>query len=550
VTALAIRFGVSSLLLASAAYAGVPEAGIAETVVWLLASGPLLRRVILPLIFPVATCPGCRRTVPLVGRWKCGDHYTDHRDRHILAFFCAHGHRLEGFDCPRCRATIMVQKGDRQLYRHGSAIRLRVGSSVADRDSRGVVIGHNERRQPIYLPYDRLAWHVAVTGGTGRGKSTLLLNLACQLIRDGAGLTVLDPGGDLARAVLSHVSPDRERDALYVDVADRDQPFPLNVLSAQDASEGAVLVEELLGVFRRLHGTAWGPLLAHQLRMGLKTAMFAGGSLRDVLDLFTDDRARARLVARLGDPDLRKFWTSEFPGIPAVRRAAVVNKIAPVVMHPILGPVLSNPSCALDTDELVARKQILIVNLASGSPGPEVTELLGTFLVQKVLAAAFRQVAMPEGQRVPHILIVDEFQRFMHRAAAFDQILAETRKFRLALLVANQYVEQLAAPVRAALFGNVGCLVAFRAGHRDAKILTPEFIGARSDDLLELERGQCLVRIGTDWNPVRTFPPPARLENDPTGRILARTRQRPAKMPAPKVAVAVQRPDAEPEFVH
>jgi hypothetical protein len=485
----------------------------------------------------------------LVGRWKCGDHYVDHRERHILTFFCTHGHRLEGFDCPRCRATVVVQKGDRQIYRPGSAIRLRVGSSVAGRASRGVVVGHTDRRQPIYLPYERLAWHAAISGATGRGKSTLLLNLACQFIRDGAGVTVLDPGGDLARAVLSQIPPDRERDALFVNVADREQPFPLNVLSAHDAAEGAVLVEELLGVFRRLHGTAWGPLLAHQLRMGLKTAMLASGSLRNVLDLFTDERARARLVARINDPDLRRFWTGEFPAIPAVRRAAVVNKIAPVVLHPILGPVLSNPSCALDADELIAMKQILIVNLATGSPGPEVTELLGTFLVQKVLAAAFRQVALPETQRVPHVLIVDEFQRFMHRAAAFDQILAESRKFRLALLVANQYVEQLAAPVRAALFGNVGCLIAFRAGHRDAKVLTPEFVGARPEDLLELERGQCLVRIGTDWTLARTFPPPSRPEHDPTARILAATRQRLRPPPQPGPVIPSELPSAEPEFV-
>lgn len=84
---------------------------------------------------------------------------------------------------------------------------------------------------------------------------------------------------------------------------------------------------------------------------------------------------------------------------------------------------------------------------------------------------------MPPEQRVRHVLVVDEFQRFMHRAAAFDQILAEARKYRLSLVVANQYVEQLADSVRAALFGNVGCLVGFRAGHRDARVLAPEFAG-------------------------------------------------------------------------
>jgi hypothetical protein len=382
-----------------------------------------------------------------------------------------------------------------------------------------LLLGHDTHRRSVVLPPERLAWHAAITGGTGRGKSTLLLNIVRQLMAQGAGVTVLDPGGDLACAVLQRVPPEREDDVLSLDLADRAHPFPLNILSARDAEEGAMLVEELLSVFHRLHATAWGPLLSHQLRMGLRAAMLTGGSLRDVLGLFTDSRFRARIVSHLRDPLLRTFWTEEFPTI----RGAVTNKLVPLVAHPLLGPILCTPECVLDTDRVIADQQILVVNLASGSPGDDVSVLLGSFLVQKIIAAAFRQARLPERDRIPHVLVVDEFQRFMHRTASFDQILAEVRKYRLRLLVANQFAEQLDHRVRAALFGNVGTLAAFRLGHRDARLLAAEFPGTHVDDLVELGRGQCLVRIGADWTTLRTLPPPSHPADDPTPRIIAAT---------------------------
>lgn len=496
---------------------GLPALYLAAPVVWLILSRRVLRQFLLPAVFPDTQCPGCGRSIPLFGVWKCGGHYTDHREQHILSFLCVHGHRLESFDCPRCRATIVVQGGDRKWLRHGSGLRLRSVSQLPH--DNGLLLGHDERGCPICLPDDRLAWHMALAGGTGRGKSTLLGNMAVQLIERGDGLTLLDPGGDLARAVLGNVPEERQRDVLYLDVSNRRRPFAMNILSAADELEQAVLCEELLGVFHRLYGAAWGPLLSHQLRMALLAVIKSGGTLRDVYGMFGEGRVRARIIARLPEGPLRAFWTEEFPAIPAMRRTAVTNKLAPIVFHPILAPIICAHECALDADEAIRSRQIVLVNLASGSPGDDVTTLLGTFLVQKIIAAAFRQGNRPPAGRVPHVLIVDEFQRFMHRAAAFDQILAEARKFRLALIVANQYVEQLAPAVRAALFGNVGCLTAFRVGHRDAKVLVSEFSGAIADDLMEQGRGECLIRIGTDWTKVRT-PPPIRVA-EPTEPVEA-----------------------------
>ena len=162
------------------------------------------------------------------------------------------------------------------------------------------------------------------------------------------------------------------------------------------------------------------------------------------------------------------------------------------------------------------------MNLATGTRADYTTEILGTFVVNKLVAAAYRQGNIEDrAKRVRHFFFVDEFQNFMHRASGWDRSLSELRKFNLCLILVTQFVEQVKEDIRAAIFGNVGFLVSFRVGHRDSKILKDEFAGATSQSLLELERGECLVRVGTHAMAVRTELPPT-LGHDPAPQIIER----------------------------
>jgi hypothetical protein len=171
---------------------------------------------------------------------------------------------------------------------------------------------------------------------------------------------------------------------------------------------------------------------------------------------------------------------------------------------------------------VIRKRKILIVNLATGTRADYTTEILGTFVVNKLVAAAYRQGNIEDrAKRVRHFFFVDEFQNFMHRASGWDRSLSELRKFNLCLILVTQFVEQVKDDIRAAIFGNVGFLVSFRVGHRDSKILKDEFEGATSQSLLELERGECLVRVGTHAMAVRTELPPT-LGHDPAPQIIER----------------------------
>ena len=460
--------------------------------------------------------------------------------RHALAVYSDQGHEVRSFDCMFCESTISLQKGDRELYKRWRPMEGSIAAASTKRPEFGLRFGFDRsftpgflgkmwrllRRRPIADPVivsnDVLGRHGTIFGATGMGKSTLILSLANQVFQSGDGATFLDPAGDLSRDLIRQVPPNRIEDVLYIDVADQRFPFPFNILHAGDANERNLLVDEVLGIFKNIYQRSWGDTLSHQLRMALNAALEIGGSFADVYNLFTRPEVRQRIVRRIKSKELRQYWEETFPGSSFATRMSIINKLAPIVEHPFLGPILCSRQCAFNADDVIRKRKILIVNLATGTRADYTTEILGTFVVNKLVAAAYRQGNIEDrAQRVRHFFFVDEFQNFMHRASGWDRSLSELRKFNLCLILVTQFVEQVKEDIRAAIFGNVGFLVSFRVGHRDSKILKDEFAGATSQSLLELERGECLVRVGTHAMAVRTELPPV-LGHDPAPLIIER----------------------------
>jgi len=113
--------------------------------------------------------------------------------------------------------------------------------------------------------------------------------------------------------------------------------------------------------------------------------------------------------------------------------------------------------------------------------GEDSSRLFGAMLITKLQLAAMSRQNVPEEQREDFYLYVDEFQNFA--TESFANILSEARKYRLNLILANQYLGQLEemgasgknSRVKDAVFGNVGTMIVFRVGAEDAEFLEPEF---------------------------------------------------------------------------
>jgi hypothetical protein len=139
------------------------------------------------------------------------------------------------------------------------------------------------------------------------------------------------------------------------------------------------------------------------------------------------------------------------------------------------------------------------------------------------------RVNRPEDERQDFYLFIDEFQSFS--TDAFASILAEARKYRLCLTLSHQYIDQLPLPIRQAVFGNVGTLIAFRIGNIDAEVMAKEFGNTFAPSTLaDLGRYEAVVKLlenGTNREPFlgKMLAP---LKNHPgrKDKLIARSRER------------------------
>jgi hypothetical protein len=343
--------------------------------------------------------------------------------------------------------------------------------------------------------------HLYVLGKSGCGKSTLLRNMAAQDIAAGRGLMLLDPHGDLADELLDYIPSSRIEDVIYLDPADLSRPIGFNLLERVAPDDRPLIAASVTATFKHLWRDSWGPRLEYVLYNSIAALLDyppsrGGVSLLGVPRLFTDLDYRERVVREIRDERVRAFWREEFAAYTPSAAAEVVspiqNKVGAVLASPAVRNMVGQATSTLKIAEAMDDRRIIIANLAKGRLGEAACNLLGSLLVTAVQLAAMRRTAIPEEERVDFLLVLDEFHNFT--TDAFAAMLAEARKYRLGIVAANQYLSQISAPVRDAVFGNVGTLVSFQLGHDDADELGGEFAPFNPERLTELGRGEVCVR--------------------------------------------------------
>jgi len=364
-----------------------------------------------------------------------------------------------------------------------------------------VVLGENTHRGQTTIariPASLRTRHCYIAGASGTGKSTLILNMIKQDIEAGHGVGLLDPHGDLTDDVLALIPKHRVKDVIYFDPANKQHPPAFNILATKDASERERVVDELMTTLSRMFADSWGPRLDHYLSHALMSLVrIPRTTIGDLHRLFTDDNFVQRLVAKLDDEHLLTFWNVEYARRPKNAVDSIINKLGRFLLRDSVRNVICQRDNTFDFDEIINGKKIFLARLSAGQLSDTAAQLFGTFVVSKIVSAAFRRESIPEKQRVPFYLYIDEFQRFMNLAVSFEQILAEARKYKLVLAaMANQYVNQLDVSVRQAIFGNVGTLLTFRLGVQDAQLISQEMGDFNATELQSLNVGQAIARLG------------------------------------------------------
>lgn len=351
---------------------------------------------------------------------------------------------------------------------------------------------------------DRLR-HIYSIGKTGMGKSTMLENMAIQDIQNGEGMAFLDPHGSTADKLLDYIPEHRLKDVIYFAPFDTEFPISFNVMEDVGPERRHLVVSGLMSAFEKIWEDQWSARMAYILQNTLAALLeYPGATMLSINRMLIDKVYRNKIVENVKDPTTKAFWVEEFAKYTdkyaAEATPAIQNKVGQFVSNPLIRNIVGQSTSSFDIRKIMDEKKILIVNLSKGLVGEGNANLLGAMLVTKIYLAAMSRadVTSAELKKLPNFyLYVDEFQSFANKS--FADILSEARKYKLSLNITHQYVEQMAEEVRAAVFGNVGTMIAFRVGSYDAEILEKEFAPTFTmEDIVNLGFVQIYLKLMID----------------------------------------------------
>ncbi len=344
--------------------------------------------------------------------------------------------------------------------------------------------------------------HMYVIGKTGMGKSHLLRHLAYNDIQAGRGLAFVDPHGDSADWLLDYIPAGRINDVVFINPTDIDFPIAFNVLEKVDRRYHNLVADGLVGVFKKIWAESWGPRLEYLMRNAILALLdYQDSTLLGVTRMLVDKSYRKKVIARIHDPVVKAFWVGEFSKyndkflVEAI--SPIQNKVGQFLANAVIRNIVGQPQSTINLREIMDQGKILILNLSKGKIGEESSALLGAMIITKLQLAAMSRADIAEEARRDFFLYVDEFQTFA--TESFADILSEARKYRLSLIMAHQYIEQMPEAVASAVFGNVGTLVSFRVGAADAEVLEKEFAPVfMQNDLVNLPKYGFYIKLMID----------------------------------------------------
>lgn len=337
--------------------------------------------------------------------------------------------------------------------------------------------------------------HAHFIGQTGSGKSSLMLNMIQQDLRNGDGLCVIDPHGDLIDAVVANVPNERTNDIVLFDASDGEYPVGFNILGANSEIEKNILSSDLTATFRRM-STSWGDVmdtvLANAVLAFLESSK--GGTLLDLKRFLVEKDFRKTHLGTVTDESIVYFWENEFPLIAGKPQASILIRLDAFLRQRLIRNIVCQRENKLDIRRMMDSGKVFLAKLSQGLIGEENAYLLGTMLVSRLYQSA---LSRQESQERPYFwLYLDEFQHFI--TPSMERILSGTRKYNLGLILAHQEFRQMQArsqEVASSVLSNCYTRVCFRLGDADAERFAGGFSFFDSRALQNLGVGEAIARI-------------------------------------------------------
>lgn len=392
---------------------------------------------------------------------------------------------------------------------------------------------HRYGNKPFGVLQADRGFHFYVIGQTGTGKSTLLLNMALQDAKAGRGFCLIDPHGDLANELTDTIGPNykcnpnrlgghtftrntnaqqqnsaKSTKPIIWNVADPNSPFGYNPLTRTSKALRPLVASGLIEALRKQWSDAWGVRMEHLLRYAILALLeLPQTDVRDILRIYLDSDFRRGVIANISDPQVKQFWTKELPAMnyknAADGLAPIANKLGAFLAHPVIRNAICEPKQPLRFRQIMDEGRVFIINLSKGQLGTDLANVLGGLIVSSIMHAAFTRHDTPEHDRKPFALYVDEFHSITTEAMA--DLLSETRKYGLSLILSHQHSQQATPDVLASIYGNIGNIFCFRVGAQDAPALSMQLGNVEPRDLISLPNHHAFVRLMIDGQQTKAF---------------------------------------------
>ncbi len=389
--------------------------------------------------------------------------------------------------------------------------------------SEGLYLGQNVFRgekKKVYIKNDDRFRHFYIIGQTGTGKSSIIVNMARQDFAAGRGLAIVDPHGSLIEDVLPYIPRSRADDVIYFNPADTERPMGLNLLEGKTPEERDLIALDAMNMMVKMFGEEiFGPRIQDYFRNGCLTLMEdeeEGGAITDLVRLFTDDEWQKFKVAKVKNPIVRSFWEKQMASTGQREKQEMIPyfaaKFGQFTTNTLIRNIVGQTKSAFDMSEVMNSGKILLMNLSKGLIGDINSTLLGLMVVNKIQVAAMRRQRESKEARRDFFLYIDEFQNFV--TPSIESILSEARKYRLGLILAHQYIDQLekdsklsgAVSLKGAIFGNVGSMMFYKIGPQDAEVAAKEMAPVFSEqDLVNMDAFKGAMKLCVDGQPSRPF---------------------------------------------
>ncbi len=386
----------------------------------------------------------------------------------------------------------------------------------------GLFLGYNTVRgekKKVFMKNDDRFRHFYIIGQTGTGKSSIIQVMARQDFNLGKGIAVIDPHGSLIEDLFPYIPRERADDVIYFNPADIQRPMGLNMLEAKTDEERDLIASDAMNMMVKMFGEEiFGPRIQDYFRNGCLTLMAdeeEGGAITDLVRLFTDDEWAQFKIRKLKNPIVRSFWDKQMAATGQREKQEMIPyfaaKFGQFTTNSLIRNIVGQTKSSFDFSEVMDGSKILLMNLSKGLIGDVNSKLLGMIIVNKIQVAAMRRQRQA-GVKKDFFLYIDEFQNYV--TDSIESILSEARKYRLGLIIAHQYLDQLekenklsgSVNLKGAVFGNVGTMMFYKIGPQDAEFCAKEMSPVFSEsDMVNVDAFKGCMKLSIDSQPSRPF---------------------------------------------